>query len=537
MTMAVLLTVLLTAFIPSSALAQVRSQDAGAEKTGTIRGRITAADTGKPLRRARVRVLPEKRDGFTRPAEAHTNSRGEFEVGELPEGSYYVSATRAGFVDVEYGRRRPFEQGLAITVQAGQVRERIDLAMPRAGVLAGQITDELSEPYPGVRVDALMLHYRNGRKEPQIVSGATTDDRGHYRISGLQPGSYFVVATSSETWRNEKRETIGFPSTYYPGGTFDQARPVTLGPSEQRTDLHINLQSARTARLSGVVVRERGEPVPGTTVTAAYSYPGVFATSGMRSIRTGPDGSFTIKDVPGGTYRVMSGGDDAVLTVTGVDIDGIVLTHRTGSTVSGTIVTDEGTPPPFPVSGVRVMLETSSDKVLPTVRVVQAADDWSFKMQGLGGPFVFRLTGLPDDWMLASGTLNGRDITDEHFDVPTGGKEITGATLVVTRKVTRVAGTVLDDRGNPTSAATVLVFADDSTEWFPYSRAVRVTRPDTDGRFTITHLPPGTYRAVALEFIERGQEEDVAFLTELRDAATLFNLMDGGTQTLRLERR
>ena len=183
------------------------------------------------------------------------------------------------------------------------------------------------------------------------------------------------------------------------------------------------------------------------------------------------------------------------------------------------------------------MLETSSDKVLPTVRVVEAADDWSFKMQGLGGPFVFRLTGLPDDWMLASGTLNGRDITDEHFDVPTGGKEITGATLVVTRKVTRVAGTVLDDRGNPTSSAAVLVFADDSTEWFPYSRAVRVTRPDTDGRFTITHLPPGTYRAVALEFIERGQEEDVAFLTELRDAATLFNLMDGGTQTLRLERR
>jgi hypothetical protein len=272
-------------------------------------------------------------------------------------------------------------------------------------------------------------------------------------------------------------------------------------------------------------------------VTIAYSYPGSILTAGMRSVRTAADGSFTIKAVPGGTYSVMSGGDDAILTVNGVDIDGVVLTHRTGSTVSGTIVTDEGTPPPFPVSGVRVMIDTSSDKVLPTVRVVQVGNDWSFKMQGLGGPFLFRLTGLPEDWMLASGTLNGQDITDEHFDVPTGGKEITGAKLVVTRRVTRLTGTVLDDRGNPMPAASVLVFADDPQDWFPHSRAVRVTRPDADGRFTITHLPPGTYRAVAVDFIEQGQEEDAAFLRELRDAATLFTLMEGGIQTLRLERR
>jgi len=189
------------------------------------------------------------------------------------------------------------------------------------------------------------------------------------------------------------------------------------------------------------------------------------------------------------------------------------------------------------VSGVRVMIDTSSDKVLPAVRVVQAGNDWSFKMQGLGGPFLFRLTGLPDDWMLASGTLNGQDITDEPFDVPTGGKEITGVKLVVTRKVARVNGTVLDANGRPTSAASVLVFADDAKNWIPHSRFVRATRPAADGRFTVTHLPPGTYRAVALEFIEQGQEEDAAFLMELRDAATLFTLVDGGIQTLTLERR
>lgn len=518
-------------------IAQSQAASKEPAKTGTIRGQITAADTGRPLRRARVLVIPTKADGYTRSVQANTNSRGEFELGGLAEGSYYVTGTRPGYIPWRYGQRRPLEAGLGVTVRAGGATGHIDIALPRAGVLEGRITDETGEAYPGVRVDALVLRYRNGKKEASIAGISTTDDRGQFRISGLQPGNYYVAATSTETWRNEKKEVIGFPSTYYPGAAASQAQVITLGPSEHRSDLNISLQSERAARISGRVVRESGDPVPGAGVSIAYSYPGAIVTGGMRSVRAGADGSFTIKDVPGGTYTVMSDGSDAILTVTGADIDDVVLTQRTGSTVSGSIVTDEGTPPPFPVSGVRVMIETSSDKVLPTVRVVQVDNDWSFKMQNLGGPFLFRLTGLPDEWVLASGTLNGQDITDEHFDVPTGGKEITGVRLVVSRKVTQITGTVLDDRRNPTPGASVLVFADDPKWWIPHSRFVRVTRPGADGRFTVTHLPPGTYRAVALDFIEQGQEDDAAFLRELRDAATLFTLMEGGTQVLVLERR
>ena len=120
------------------------------------------------------------------------------------------------------------------------------------------------------------------------------------------------------------------------------------------------------------------------------------------------------------------------------------------------------------------------------------------------------------------------------FDVPTGGKEISGAKIVVTRKIGRVTGTVLDDRGRPTPAAAVVVFADDQAHWIPYSRFVKTTRPGTDGRFSVSQLPPGVYRAVALEFVERGQEQDPAFLAELRDAATTFSLGDGAMETLTL---
>ena len=502
--------------------------------TGGIRGRITAADTGKPLRRATIRVLADRRDSFQRALNASTNSRGEFELTGLAEGSYFVTAQRAGFISVEHGQRRAGERGQTVTVRPGQITERVDIALPRAGVIAGRVSDDLGEAYPGVRVDALALRYRNGKRVPTISGGSTTDDLGNFRISGLQPGSYFVVATSAETWRNEKKETIGYPSTYYPAGEIDQARMITLAASEQRTDVQLSLQASRTARISGRVVRAGGEPVANAGVTIAYSYPGVVMTAGMRSVRAGADGSFVIKDVPGGVYNVSSGGDDVILTVSGADIDDVVLTQRTGSTVSGSVVTDEGTAPPFPVSGVRVLIETSSDKVLPTVRIVQVGNDWSFKMQNLGGPFMFRVTGLPDDWTLATATLNERNIADEPFDVPTGGKDITGAKIVVTRKIGRVTGIVVDDKGQPTSAASVIIFSDDPTQWMPYSRFVRATRPGADGRFTVSQLPAGTYRAAALEFVEQGQEEDGAFLKELRDTAKTFVLQEGGTETLTL---
>jgi hypothetical protein len=199
------------------------------------------------------------------------------------------------------------------------------------------------------------------------------------------------------------------------------------------------------------------------------------------------------------------------------------------------VVTDDGTTPPFPVSGVRVLIEAADDKVLPTVRVVQVGDDWSFKMQGLGGNFLFRLVGLPDDWTMASATLGDRNIADTPFDVPAGGREVTGVRIVVSRRIGRATGTVLDDKGNPTSAAAVLVFADDPLLWVPYSRFIRYTRPGSDGRFSIAHLPPGTYRAAATDFVESGQWEDRTFLEELRDTAATFTLTEGATESLTLK--
>jgi hypothetical protein len=385
-----------------------------------------------------------------------------------------------------------------------------------------------------VEVSVLGTRYNLGKRVPTRLEGRRPTTWTN-RIAGLQPGTYYVMASSTETWRTEKKESLGYASTYFPGGPIDLAQLVTLAPSQQRTDLDFSLHASRTGRIIGRVQTEAGQPVAAPGVSLAYSFPGVILTFGMRTVRGGPDGSFEIKDVAPGVYAVMSGSDEHIVTMTGADVEDLRLVSKSGSTVSGTLVTDEDARPPFQPSAVRVSLQAPDGKVLPTVRLVSLEPDWSFKLAQLGGPFLFRLIGLPQGWTLGAVRLDDKDITDAPWDVPTGGRQIGGLKIVVTQKVGRVAGGVVDESNQPTSNATLVVFAEDETLWIPGSRFVRTTRPDRDGRFSIAGLPAGTYRAIARAYIEDGQWEDPKFLEEARDTAVKFILGEGGAQTLTLK--
>ena len=71
---------------------------------GRIIGRVLAADTGRPIKRARVLAtaaeLPEGRGALT-------DDQGVYELPELPAGRYTVNASKSGFVGLSFGQRRP----------------------------------------------------------------------------------------------------------------------------------------------------------------------------------------------------------------------------------------------------------------------------------------------------------------------------------------------------------------------------------------------------------------------------------------------
>lgn len=79
------------------------------------------------------------------------------------------------------------------------------------------------------------------------------------------------------------------------------------------------------------------------------------------------------------------------------------------------------------------------------------------------------------------------------------------------------------------------MFADDPAKWGPHSRFIESARPDQQGRFTIHGLPPGKYVAIAVEYLEPGEERDPDLLQQWRPRGTSFTLSEGETHALDLK--
>jgi hypothetical protein len=129
------------------ALAQplARAQNAVAPQSALaiVRGRIVAADSGRPLRRAQITAVPES---GSQNRGASTNADGRYEIKDLPEGRYRISVIRSGYLPLQYGQRRPLEQPKLLEVVGHGAVEDVDFSLPRMALIAGRVFDEGGDP-------------------------------------------------------------------------------------------------------------------------------------------------------------------------------------------------------------------------------------------------------------------------------------------------------------------------------------------------------------------------------------------------------
>lgn len=135
-------------------------------------------------------------------------------------------------------------------------------------------------------------------------------------------------------------------------------------------------------------------------------------------------------------------------------------------------------------------------------------------------------------WQLKSVHLNGAEVTDVPIDFGNG--DVDGIEIVLTPRLTQVSGTVTDGGGSVATDGSVIVFADDPDKWGPQSRFIASARPDQQGRFTVPALPPGRYLAIAVTYLEPGEERHPERLEEWRRRATAFTLGEGEARVVDL---
>ena len=598
MTMRCIAPVMLTIALTASATANaqqifIEAQSSGGEplmmppglggprqmKTGTgrILGRVLASDSGAPIRRAQVRLTAPEIGVKT----ALTDADGRFEFRELPGGRFSLNASKSGYVNVQYGQTRPFEQGRPIELADKQVLDKADISMPRGGVITGRLTDEFGDPVPDAMVSAMRQTWVNGRRR-LTPSGRTgqTNDLGQYRMYGLPPGEYYISATLRNTdimmldatmlggasGASGSTPSSGYAPTYFPGTTTaSNAQRVTVAIAQEAQNTDFALAPVRLARISGTVMTSDGKPLANGMVTAMPTTRGDVGMGILNAgnARTTKEGNFTLTSVAPGdymvtvrsvtvmtsdggdmmTFRATIGGDggdgeaaNMPLTVSGEDMSNVVIVTSKGATASGRLVFEGSANPPA-TTGVRITAATADmdGPLLGGGGAGQAKEDGSFQLKGLSGRRLLRAGNLPPGWTLKAVRLNGDDVTDSGVEFRPG-QDVSGLEVVATSKQTEISGTVTASNGSSIKDYTVVVFSDDSQHWtLPLSRWVTGTRPDQEGRFRVRNMPPGSYNIIAVDYVEAGSWGDPELLERLKARARRITLSEGGSERLDLK--
>jgi hypothetical protein len=499
-----------------------------------IRGRVLDSETRQPLRRVRVLLLTTEE----RPVAATTTDRrGRYELSTEAAGEYRVVADKGGFMPRRYGAGEAGDLGKTLTLRPGHTFDGADIPLSRGCAISGRVADEFGKAVPAVPVMAGVRARRDDGVETFVaIRMAYTDDLGQYRLWGLAPGRFYILAEPSP------RSSTGgplsgavFAPTYYPGvRALSGARQVDLTTVRERT-VDVTLHKVSTASISGTVVDALGRPPGNGTVYLSTRSTDGLSSSGAERMRLGD--VFTRGGLTPGDYTLSAAvdfrdGGQALgwgrtrVAVRDKDVADVVVQIHPGATLSGRVVFEGGPAPPM---GTIHIVAWWLD--LPWVETSRGSvtEDGTFVVTAVYGESLFDIVGVPPGWAVKALIVNGRDVLGR----PTafeGGETIAGASLVLSRHASSVRVLTRKENGRaPEHGAYVAIYQERTAE----GRAdARQFRPTAGGAATFVDLPAGDYFAFAGTTLDLADDFDTEALAVLRAMGTRFSVREGETKAI-----
>lgn len=334
-------------FIATVASAQVQSSGteearAGSSYTGKITGRVVGED-GRPMPDAAVYLYRSYARVPGPPKTVTTDSDGKFQALDLAPGLYTVSATLPGFVATpdaatEVGDARYYRLGDSVT-----------LSLVKGGVITGTVRDANGEPVVAVSVRAVRMRDANGRTLPRSFNYSPprmTDDRGIYRLYGLQPGTYIVMAGGSMGFSGLPNAYDSDAPTFFPSSTRDTAAEVSVRGGEEATGTDIRYRGERGRIISGSISGTI-DPNLRYSLSVSLALPSNGAYESTTFVQPGTKPSFSFNGISDGEYELtaqqgLGGGESAVsaprrVTVKGSDVTGIELSLAPLGSIAGSV--------------------------------------------------------------------------------------------------------------------------------------------------------------------------------------------------------
>jgi protocatechuate 3,4-dioxygenase beta subunit len=302
---------------------------------GVITGRVTDADS-RPVIQQEVNIYiatafdrPAPQQQVFRTTAVQTDDRGIYRVYGLVPGRYKVAAGRSddtfSGIPTRVTYRQVFhpdvsDQAKAAVIEVGEGTEanNVDIALGReipTFSVTGRVIDASGQPVANMRFGV----QRNIGPRPEFVNTfGTSNAVGDFIMEGLIPGKYVVYL---------------FPNT---GGGM-RAESVPFDIIDQDVS-GITIKLYKGASVSGVVVLETEDKAVLQTLMQLQLRSFVTSPTGASAAMSatspiGPDGSFSLSGLPGGTVNFMLGAPMSPfppkgMTITRIERDGVAMPPR-----------------------------------------------------------------------------------------------------------------------------------------------------------------------------------------------------------------
>ena len=302
-----------------------------AAASGKISGHVYRADTGAPLVKAQVTLIPVTKTSLNITGERRftlTDADGSYAFAEVASGTYTIGGSHTGFIGRYFDDVWSPEDARILNISSNDTLERIDLRLISAGAISGTVFDEDNQPLMTVQVEAVRIRYMpGGRRQEAPRAIAVTNDLGEFRLFNLPPGNYFVRILTSTVNPQTGKQVLRL--AYYPNTmAIENAQPLKITGGNEISGIRLSAGMPSSYSITGSIV-----DVTGSAGQRKYDVTVHRLNTGENAGPSTPsiDGTFALRGMTAGDYVLMAAstllGPDAELNGRPREVAGLAIAH------------------------------------------------------------------------------------------------------------------------------------------------------------------------------------------------------------------
>jgi hypothetical protein len=329
---------------------------------------------------------------------------------------------------------------------------------------------------------------------------------------------------------DQTEPNLGYAPVCYPSSAGPSAA-ITIGAGEERSGIDLQMVMIPVARIEGTVVAPGGGAPRSVQLTLVNADENMGDVDRQGTGVQQSNGQFSFQNVSPGRYSIMArtmaygpplpGGASvpkepllwgtAEVVINGQDLSGLVLELHPGITVTGQLTFQATTlSPPTDLNRAQIsifpfMPDNSSMMMMGPPPQAKVDGSGRFTIPDVM-PGKYRISagmiGM-QGWVVDSITAGGQDVLDFPLEIK-GARDVSDVAVVFGDRVSELSGTITNQKGEPATEQTILLYPTDQKYWTPSSRRIRTIRAGADGLYNFRTIPPGEYRLTTLVDPEPG---------------------------------